>query len=309
MIYLGKDIYKLLLVKYLDPASSVKCFQTKFFYELLSTEERYGICVKAAATYMSKIQTELWLTYNKQMKESSKETHINCWICCEPVRKKYMKKHLRARYDHSGFLIGEKCSFCNCAYPGSNGPHPSVPISKSYYTPCPLSKIQLNEAQYRNTLCPNIYNPANEYSYYQIKNFVDFSEKNPCFLIGCELQVTHHIKNCEWTCKFCKKEFKGPYTNHFDIFEREGFPKCTVYREPCHYINCPELILRNDYYSHTHNESLPSHTTYETVGTSNYIIKYKHQMESYKRDKDFIDKKKRKEDLIEKLKQLVIDLQ
>ncbi len=284
MTYLCKDIYRLLLLKYLDPISAVNAFRTKFFHDLLTKEQRYNICVKAAVIHMSKKQTELWLNYNEKLEKANKNTHINCWICLEPVRKKNMKRHLKTRDDHQ--RIVDKCPECECLYPGVNGPHSTF---------CPF-KIMYN--------CPNNYIIFN-----RISGNLDFldTESEPCFLTGCKVQIDHHINNCEWKCKYCKLNFKGYFHKHFGPHKYDDLPLCTVYKEVCPYINCQELVLRCDYVSHTNDKTIHGHLE-DFKCDNGASIMYKWQLKHYNHHKKINDDKKIREDLIIKLKQLIIDL-
>ena len=173
-LYLCKDIYILLLTKYIDPNTAIKCFQTKFFYDLLSAKERFDISKKAAINIMSKKQMVLWNKYIDEMNKpvikikgkggkNQPENFINCYICQKSIHKNDVPGHIQQKHYYSmDYLLDEStiyrrtgnnnyeqynyapgipshCSKCGTLRPGGNGPHSANNINNLDIN-CPFDK-------------------------------------------------------------------------------------------------------------------------------------------------------------------------
>jgi len=174
-LYLCKDIYILLLTKYIDANSAVKCFQTKFFYDLLSEKERYYISKKAAINIMSKKQMALWNKYIEEMNKpvikikgkggkNQPENYINCYICQKLIHKNDVPGHVQQKHYYSMDYLSDEstiyrrtgnnnyeqynyapgipshCNKCGTLRPGGNGPHSAIGNFNKLDINCPFDK-------------------------------------------------------------------------------------------------------------------------------------------------------------------------
>lgn len=243
------------------------------------------------------------------MREASRKTHVNCWVCAQPIRKGKMKNHLeKADHNYRYFWseasksddwqneqytihgLPEKCLICGCKHPGSSGSHG--------LHECPFGIVKTSPSGYWGRIpfskggmvCPNNYFAPRLNTPFK---WIDYSLSEQCFVRGCNAYVKHHIKSCKWICLYCKKECYGDSHEHFYDYNHLEHKQdlCTVYKRICSYKGCSEMLLPLEFTKHCFDSTLPNH-----------LNGFDHT-DHVKR----IDQKV-KDELIVKLKQLITDL-
>lgn len=269
------------------------------------------------------------------------QNFINCWLCSTLIHKNDILGHIRRTKPHNYPIkyltdkstvyripgvfynneyvpgIPQQCLRCGTLRPGGKGPHKAIVYN--YYTKsmtCPFDIIP----------CPNRYQilqySTNLHYLCSHTNTPDLNkwiiQDKPCFYEGNALQVSSHLKHdCAWTCKFCQKVIKGDYRLHFgfEMHNAHHFNNsydvpniCSIFREPCLYINCSAQLKRDEYVNHQREVNSAHQVVNVDWPVNHNQIYYKYQLIQYEQVLSYNNRIKMMNLLSSQLQQLIIDL-